>query len=102
MEVAREEVFGPVITAIPFRDEAEAIALANDSDYGLYGYIWTGDVPRGLCVARALRTGTVQINGSPLNPDAPFGGFKSSGIGRDGGRWALEAYSELKTIGWTA
>jgi acyl-CoA reductase-like NAD-dependent aldehyde dehydrogenase len=102
MEVAREEIFGPVITAIPFRDEAEAIALANDSDYGLYGYVWTGDAARGVRVARALRTGTVQINGSPLNPDAPFGGYKRSGIGRDGGRWALAAYSELKTIGWTA
>jgi acyl-CoA reductase-like NAD-dependent aldehyde dehydrogenase len=102
MVVAREEIFGPVITAIPFRDEAEAIALANDSDYGLYGYVWTGDSTRGIRVARALRTGTVQINGSPLNPDAPFGGYKLSGIGRDGGRWALEAYSELKYIGWTA
>ena len=100
MVVAREEIFGPVITAIPFRDEDEAVALANDSDYGLYGYVWTGDVARGLRVARALRTGTVQINGSPLNPDAPFGGYKQSGIGRDGGRWALAAYGELKTIGW--
>jgi acyl-CoA reductase-like NAD-dependent aldehyde dehydrogenase len=102
MVVAREEIFGPVITAIPFADEAEAIALANDSDYGLYGYLWTGETARGLRVARALRTGTVQINGSPLNPDAPFGGYKLSGIGRDGGRYALGAYSELKYIGWSA
>jgi len=102
MAIAREEIFGPVISAIPFRDEAEAIALANDSDYGLYGYVWTGDAARGLRVARALRTGTVQVNGSPLNPDAPFGGYKLSGIGRDGGRWVLDAYSELKSIGWTA
>jgi acyl-CoA reductase-like NAD-dependent aldehyde dehydrogenase len=102
MDVAREEIFGPVITAIPFRDEAEAIAIANDSDYGLYGYIWTGDVPRGVRVARAIRTGTVQINNGSMNPDAPFGGFKASGVGRDGGRWALATYSELKTIGWTA
>jgi acyl-CoA reductase-like NAD-dependent aldehyde dehydrogenase len=91
-----------VIVAIPFRDEAEAIAIANDSDYGLYGYVWTGDAARGLRVARALRTGTVQVNGSPLNADAPFGGYKRSGIGRDGGRWALAAYSETKYIGWTA
>jgi acyl-CoA reductase-like NAD-dependent aldehyde dehydrogenase len=102
MAVAREEIFGPVIAAIPFRDEAEAIAIANDSDYGLYGYIWTGSSARGFRVARALRTGTVQINGSPMNPDAPFGGYKLSGIGRDGGRYALNAYSELKYIGWTA
>ncbi len=102
MEIAREEIFGPVITAIPFRDEAEAIDLANDSAYGLYGYLWTGDTARGLRVARRLRTGTVQINGSPMNPDAPFGGYKRSGVGRDGGRWALGSYSELKTIGWTA
>ena len=102
MRIARNEIFGPVITAIPFRDEAEAIALANDSDYGLYGYVWTGDAARGLRVARALRTGTVQVNGSPLNPDAPFGGYKRSGIGRDGGRWALGTYSELKYIGWTS
>ena len=102
MVIAREEIFGPVISAIPFRDEAEAIALANDSDYGLYGYVWTRDPERALRVARGLRTGTVQVNGSPLNPDAPFGGYKRSGMGRDGGRWALAAYSELKYIGWTA
>ena len=101
MTIAREEIFGPVITAIPFRDEAEAIALANDSDYGLYGYVWTGDAERGLRVARAVRTGTMQINGSAPNPDAPFGGYKLSGVGRVGGRWALGAYSELKYIGWT-
>jgi acyl-CoA reductase-like NAD-dependent aldehyde dehydrogenase len=100
MTIAREEIFGPVIAAIPFRDEAEAIALANDSDYGLYGYVWTGDTARGLRVARGIRTGTVQLNGSPLNPDAPFGGYKRSGVGRDGGRWAFEAYTELKAIGW--
>ncbi len=102
MTIAREEIFGPVIAAIPFRDEDEAIALANDSDYGLYGYVWSGDAARGLRVARALRTGTVQVNGSPPNPEAPFGGYKLSGIGRDGGRYALAAYSELKYIGWTA
>ena len=102
MTIAREEIFGPVITAIPFRDEAEAIAIANDTDYGLYGYVWTGDTARGLRVAGALRTGTVQINGSPMNGDAPFGGYKLSGIGRDGGKYALNAYSELKYIGWTS
>jgi acyl-CoA reductase-like NAD-dependent aldehyde dehydrogenase len=102
MTIAREEIFGPVIAAIPFRDEEEAIAIANDSDFGLYGYVWTGDSARGLRVAGALRTGTVQINGSPMNGDAPFGGYKLSGIGRDGGKYALQAYSELKYIGWTS
>ena len=102
MRIAREEIFGPVIAAIPFRDEAEAIALANDSDFGLYGYVWTKDAGKALRVARSLRTGTVQINGSPPNPDAPFGGFKRSGIGRDGGAFALQTYTEMKYIGWTA
>ncbi|MEO8603707.1 MAG: aldehyde dehydrogenase family protein, partial [bacterium] len=102
MAIAREEIFGPVITAIPFKDEAEAIAIANDSDFGLFGYVWSGDTARGLRVASAMRTGTVLINGAPLHGDAPFGGFKLSGIGRDGGAYALSAYSELKYIGWTA
>jgi acyl-CoA reductase-like NAD-dependent aldehyde dehydrogenase len=102
MTIARDEIFGPVITAIPFRDEAEAIAIANDSDYGLYGYVWSGDPLRAMRVARAMRTGTVQINGSPPNPDAPFGGYKQSGLGRDGGRFGLAAYSELKYIGWAS
>ncbi len=102
MLIAREEIFGPVITAIPFRSEDDAITMANDSEYGLYGYVWTRDTARGVRVARRMRTGTVQINGSPMSPDAPFGGYKQSGIGRDGGRFALDTYSELKYIGWTA
>jgi acyl-CoA reductase-like NAD-dependent aldehyde dehydrogenase len=103
MTIAREEIFGPVVTAIPFDDEAHAIALANDSEYGLYGYVWTGDLARGKRVAGALRTGTVQVNcAAGMNPDAPFGGYKLSGIGRDGGLYALDAYSEQKYIGWTA
>lgn len=100
MTIAREEIFGPVLTAIPFQDEAEAVRIANDSDFGLYGYVWSGDPVRAMRVARAMRTGTVQINGSPPNPDAPFGGYKRSGHGRDGGRFGLDAYSELKYVGW--
>jgi acyl-CoA reductase-like NAD-dependent aldehyde dehydrogenase len=102
MAIAREEIFGPVIAAIPFADEADAIRIANDSDFGLYGYVWSGDTARAVRVARALRTGTVQINGATPNPEAPFGGFKLSGVGRDGGRYAVDAYTELKYIGWTA
>jgi acyl-CoA reductase-like NAD-dependent aldehyde dehydrogenase len=102
MTISREEIFGPVVTAIPFDDEEEAIRIANDSPYGLYGYVWSGDPVRALRVARALRTGTVQINGSPPNPDAPFGGYKQSGHGRDGGRFGLDAYSELKYVGWAS
>lgn len=102
MSIARDEVFGPVIAAIPFQTEAEAIAIANDSDFGLYGYVWSRDTAKAIRVARGIRTGTVQVNGSTMNHDAPFGGYKRSGIGRDGGRYALQAYSELKYIGWTA
>lgn len=102
MTIAREEIFGPVIAAIPFDDESDAVALANDSEFGLYGYVWSRDLPKAVRVARALRTGTVQINGSTPNPEAPFGGYKRSGVGRDGGRYAIEAYTELKYIGWTA
>jgi len=101
MTVAREEIFGPVITAIPFRDADEAVALANDSDYGLSGYVWSGDRERGRSVASRMRTGAVQINGSPPRQDTPFGGFKHSGVGRDGGRYAIPAYTELKHIGWS-
>lgn len=102
MTIAREEIFGPVVAAIPFRDEAEAIAIANDSDFGLFGYVWSRDTAKAIRVARGMRTGNVHINGSVMNHDAPFGGYKLSGIGRDGGRYALNAYSELKYIGWTA
>jgi acyl-CoA reductase-like NAD-dependent aldehyde dehydrogenase len=102
MAIAREEIFGPVIVAIPFDSDAEAIAIANDSDFGLYGYVWSADTARALQVASGMRTGTVLINGAPMHGDAPFGGYKLSGIGRDGGRYALNAYSELKYIGWAS
>jgi acyl-CoA reductase-like NAD-dependent aldehyde dehydrogenase len=102
MRVAREEVFGPVIVAIPFRTEEEAVTIANDSEYGLAGYVWSGDRERGIRVARRIRTGSVQVNGTPPRPDTPFGGFKQSGIGRDNGIWAVPAYTELKFIGWPA
>jgi len=102
MTIAREEIFGPVITAIPFRGADEAVALANDSDYGLAGYVWSGDLECARDVASRMRTGAVQINGSPPRQDTPFGGFKHSGVGRDGGLYAIHAYTELKHIGWPA
>ncbi|HET6664240.1 MAG TPA: aldehyde dehydrogenase family protein, partial [Acidimicrobiales bacterium] len=97
MPVAREEIFGPVVVAIPFDDEDEGIAMANDSDYGLYDYVWTGDTAKGLRVSQRLRAGNVGLNTLARNPETPFGGFKKSGIGRDGGSFALHAYSELQS-----
>jgi acyl-CoA reductase-like NAD-dependent aldehyde dehydrogenase len=95
----REEVFGPVVTVVPFDDEAEAVALANDSVYGLSGSIWTGDGSRALRVARALEAGTLSINSnSSVRFSTPFGGFKQSGLGRELSMHALASYSELKTV----
>ncbi len=100
MTAAREEIFGPVVVAIPFDDEEEAIAIANDSPFGLYDYVFSGDTARAFRVAKRLRAGHVGINTAQRNMEAPFGGFKMSGVGRDGGDWGLEAYSELQSIIW--
>jgi acyl-CoA reductase-like NAD-dependent aldehyde dehydrogenase len=100
MRVSREEIFGPVVTVIPFDDEEEAVALANDSDYGLIDYVWSGDVARAFRVARQLRAGGVGVNTVGRNMEAPFGGFKQSGVGRDVGVYALHAYSEVQAIVW--
>ena len=100
--VAREEIFGPVVVAIPFDDEEEGIAIANDSEFGLYDYVFSGDTPRAFRVAKLLRAGHVGINTAQRNMDAPFGGFKMSGIGRDGGDTSLEAYSEMQSIIWSS
>jgi acyl-CoA reductase-like NAD-dependent aldehyde dehydrogenase len=97
--VAREEVFGPVAALIPFADEAEAIAIANDSPYGLSGSIWTRDGSRALRVARALETGVLSINSnSSVRVSTPFGGFKQSGFGRELGMHAMDGYSEIKNV----
>jgi acyl-CoA reductase-like NAD-dependent aldehyde dehydrogenase len=97
--VAQEEVFGPIAAVIAFRDEAEAIALANDTIYGLSGSIWTRDGARALRVARAVETGVLSINANTsVRVSTPFGGFKQSGYGRELGPHALEAYTEVKTI----
>ncbi|MGW6208157.1 aldehyde dehydrogenase family protein [Streptomyces sp. NPDC055089] len=100
MRVVREEIFGPVVVVVPFEDEEEGIALANDSDYGLIDYVWSGDVARAFRVARRLRAGGVGVNTIGRNMEAPFGGFKRSGVGRDVGSYALHAYSELQSIVW--
>ncbi len=95
----REEIFGPIAAVIPFRDEAEAVALANDTIYGLSGSIWTRNGARALRVARAVETGVLSINSnSSVRVTTPFGGFKQSGYGRELGPHALDAYTEVKTI----
>jgi acyl-CoA reductase-like NAD-dependent aldehyde dehydrogenase len=102
MRVAREEIFGPVITMIPFDDEDEAIAIANDTEFGLYDYVFSKDGARALRAAKQLQAGHIGINTAQRNHDAPFGGFKMSGIGRDGGDFGLLAYSEPQAIIWTS
>jgi acyl-CoA reductase-like NAD-dependent aldehyde dehydrogenase len=102
MKVAREEIFGPVVVAIPFDDEEEGVALSNDSDFGLYDYVFSSDTSRAYRVARQLRAGHVGINTAQRNHEAPFGGFKLSGVGRDGGDFGLEAYSEMQSIVWSS
>ena len=100
MTPVREELFGPVVVVVPFDDEDEAIAIANDSDYGLYSYVFSKDTGRAFNVAQRLRSGNVGINTLQRNHEAPFGGFKQSGVGRDGGDYGLLAYSELQSIVW--
>lgn len=100
MTPVREELFGPVVVVVPFDDEDEAIAIANDSDYGLYSYVFSKDTGRAWEVAKRLRSGNVGINTLQRNHEAPFGGFKQSGVGRDGGDFGLYAYSELQSIVW--
>lgn len=99
MRIAREEIFGPVLVIIPFDREADGVALANDTDYGLAAYIQTGDADRAERVSSQLRAGTITINGNALNYGSPFGGYKQSGNGREGGVFGLEDYQELKVRG---
>ena len=100
MTVVREEIFGPVVVVVPFDDEEEGLALANGGDFGLYDYVFTKDSERGFRVAGRMRSGNVGINTAQRNHEAPFGGFKQSGIGRDGGDFGLHAYTEIQSIVW--
>ena len=98
MRIAQEEIFGPVLVIIPFEDESEAIAIANDTPYGLAAYLQTGDPARAERVAALLVAGAVHINGGGFNYGSPFGGYKQSGNGREGGEIGLEDYQEIKTL----
>jgi aldehyde dehydrogenase (NAD+) len=98
MSIAREEIFGPVLSVIPFDGEEEAVRLANDTDYGLAATVWASDVRRAMRMTKAIKAGTVGVNGYQLEPNSPFGGFRQSGLGREGGRAAIESYTELKTV----
>jgi aldehyde dehydrogenase (NAD+) len=98
MTIAREEIFGPVLAVIPFDDDEDALRICNDSDYGLGGAIFTGDADRGLALARRVQSGSVGVNHYALPIDAPFGGVKQSGIGRELGPEGLAAYLETKAI----
>ncbi|MFG2301156.1 aldehyde dehydrogenase [Actinacidiphila glaucinigra] len=98
MRIAQEEIFGPVLVVIAYDDEDDAVRIANDSEYGLSGGVWTASPERALAVARRLRTGTVTLNGSPMSFDGPFGGHKASGVGREYGAVGLTGYVEYKTI----
>jgi acyl-CoA reductase-like NAD-dependent aldehyde dehydrogenase len=100
MRVVQEEVFGPVVVVLPFDDEDEGVALANGTEFGLNDYVFSGDTARALRVARRLRSGSVALNTAQQSPEAAFGGFKQSGVGRDRGSFALHAYGELQSIVW--
>lgn len=103
MKIAQEEIFGPVLVVIPFEDDEDAIRIANDSIYGLSGAVVTGDLDRGMAIAKRIRAGTYSVNGGIwAAPDVPFGGYKQSGLGREWGEAGFEEYLQIKTIGLPA
>jgi aldehyde dehydrogenase (NAD+) len=102
MNIAREEIFGPVLSIIPFDTEEDGLRIANDTPYGLTNYVQTGDPARANRLARALRSGMVEMNGQSRGAGSPFGGMKQSGHGREGGKWGIEDFLEVKSVsGWT-
>jgi aldehyde dehydrogenase (NAD+) len=98
MTIAQEEIFGPVLSIIPYDTEEDAIEIANDSIYGLAGGVWSGDADHAKAVARRIRAGQVEVNGGAFNPSAPFGGYKQSGLGREAGKFGLEEFLEVKAL----
>jgi aldehyde dehydrogenase (NAD+) len=99
MRIAQEEIFGPVLVVIPFKDDEDAIRIANESEYGLAGMVTSGDKSRAMRIARRVRAGNISVNGGiMITPDMPFGGYKRSGIGREWGREGIEEYLETKVI----
>ena len=96
--IAQEEIFGPVLCIIPYEDEEDAIRIANGTAYGLSGAVWSADQDRAIAVASRLRTGQVTVNGGAFNPQAPFGGFGHSGLGREFGKWGLEEFLEVRSL----
>ncbi|HSW13296.1 MAG TPA: aldehyde dehydrogenase family protein, partial [Solimonas sp.] len=102
MRIAQEEIFGPVLALMPCDDEDDAVRIANDSPFGLYGAVFTPDRERALRVMRGVRAGTLSQNSFRFDPSLPFGGFKHSGIGREGGQEGLAAYTEYKSMLLTA
>ncbi len=98
MTIAREEIFGPVLAIMPYEDEEDALRIANDSDYGLAGGVYSGSEERAKALARRMRTGQVEINGAAFNPLAPFGGYKQSGHGRELGPYGIEEFLVLKSL----
>ena len=98
MTIAREEIFGPVLSIIPYDSEEEAIRIANDTIYGLAAGVWSATPERAKEVARRLKAGQVEVNGGSFNPAAPFGGYKQSGLGREAGKFGLEEFCEVKSM----
>jgi acyl-CoA reductase-like NAD-dependent aldehyde dehydrogenase len=98
MTIAQEEIFGPVLSMIPYDTIDEAVEIANDSDYGLAGAVFSADKDKAIAIARRMRTGQVEVNGGAFNPNAPFGGYKQSGVGRELGEFGFEEFLEIKSL----